>query len=258
MAWFPLDTTEDTPAEPERGLRLFLDSADPADWQRFLPLGLFHGVTTNPLLLERAGQICSLDNLETLTRQAADLGATEIHLQTWGRTREEMVHTGGRLALLTGLGIDVAVKVPATELGLQVAARLAESGCTITLTAVYNPAQILVAAGCAAAYAAPYLGRLNDAGRDGHAAILKMRDILRGTGSTTRLLVASLREADQVLDLAARGLDTFTFGAPVAADLIGEFLTDTAAEQFQKAAEAMAGPTAGPTAGPIPRTERQD
>ncbi len=227
--------------ENQSGLQLYLDSADPADWERFLPLGVFRGVTTNPILLERSGQTCTLENLEKLTRLAVAKGCREIHLQTWGRTATEMVNHGSHLALMAGLGITVLVKVPATEIGLKVAEKLAASGCRITLTGIFNPGQVLLAAGFDADFAAPYLGRLNDEGRDGMAAILKMQDILIGSGSSTRLLVASLRSADQVIELAAQGLDTFTIGAPVAADLITEQLTTDAAADFQRAAEAMSG-----------------
>lgn len=227
--------------EHEPGLQLFLDSADPRDWARFLPLGVFRGVTTNPVLLERAGQACTLDNLEKLTQLAVENGCGEIHLQTWGRTATEMINHGSQLALFAGLGIAVMVKVPATETGLKVAEKLAASGCRITLTGIFNPGQVLFAAGFDADYAAPYLGRLNDAGRDGMAAILTMHDILIGSGSSTRLLVASLRSADQVIELASSGLDTFTIGTPVAAALLAEKLTDDAAADFQRAAEAMGG-----------------
>ncbi len=172
----------------EAGLQLYLDSADPDDWKRFLPWGVFRGVTTNPVLLERAGQACTLGNLETLVRQAVECGCGEIHLQTWGSTPEEMVSNGSQLALLAGLGIAVLVKVPATESGLIVAEKLAASGCRITLTGIFNPGQVLLAAGFDADYAAPYLGRLDDAGRDGTAVVLKMQSILLGSGSSTRLL----------------------------------------------------------------------
>ncbi len=241
MDLFELADDDLTLPENEPGMQLYLDSADPADWERFLPLGVFRGVTTNPVLLERAGQPCTMENIEDLTRQAVEAGCGEIHLQTWGRTATEMINHGSQLALMAGLGIEVLVKVPATETGLRVAEKLAASGCRITLTGIFNPGQVLLAAGFDADFAAPYLGRLNDAGRHGMAAVLKMHDILISTGSTTRLLVASLRSADQVIELASQGLDTFTIGAPVAADLLTEKLTDDAAADFQRAAETMGG-----------------
>jgi transaldolase len=36
-------------------MKLFLDTADRNAWQEFLSLGLFYGVTTNPIILEKAG-----------------------------------------------------------------------------------------------------------------------------------------------------------------------------------------------------------
>jgi transaldolase len=220
-------------------LRLFLDSADPADWERWLPTGIFHGVTTNPLLLERAGQKCTVDNLALLAARAGNLGAREIHLQTWGPEPEAMFERGSMLAYLAKPHMAVAVKVPVTEGGLAVARRLAGHGAQVTLTAVYEPAQVVAAAAFGAAYAAPYLGRMSDAGRDGPAEVRAMHEILTFTGSTTRLLTASLRQADQVVDLARQGLDTFTFGPGVAKQLLKSDLTDAAAADFQRAAETM-------------------
>ena len=228
-----------TPGGTEPCLRLFLDSTDPAEWARFLPLGFFYGVTTNPLLLERSGQACTLDNLRELAVSAGDLGAREIQLQTWGESLEEMVDTGMKLAQLAGPALRAVIKIPATAEGFLAARILRDQGLAVTITAVYTPAQVLAAAGLGAAYAAPYLGRLDDAGRDGAAIVLTMHKILSGSGSNTRLLTASLRTAEQVVDLAAAGLDTFTFGAGVAAELLASDLTGAAAADFQRAAKAM-------------------
>lgn len=221
------------------GPRLFLDSADPADWKRLLGWGIFHGVTTNPLLLERAGQTCSVAHLKELARQIHDLGCHEIQVQTWGSSADQMVETGRRLAEITEPGFRAVIKIPATPEGFKAARTLTEDGHPTTLTAVYTPGQVLAAAGMGAHYAAPYLGRLDDAGHDGRNILLTMHRILAGTGSKTRLLAASLRTAAQIVDLAAAGLDTFTFGAPVADELLASDLTAAAAGDFQRAAEAM-------------------
>ncbi|MCP4572262.1 MAG: transaldolase [bacterium] len=224
------------------GPRLYLDSADPDAWAEYLPTGIYHGVTTNPLLLERSGQRCTVGNLADLAAQAAALGAMEIHLQTWGEDAVEMADRGARLAAIDA-GLAVAVKVPATGEGFLAAGELVASGATVTMTAVYAPAQVLAAAGLGAAYAAPYLGRLDDAGRDGRAILLEMQRLLRNTGSRLRLLAASLRSAAVVVDLAAAGLETLTFGPEVAADLLDEPLTLAAASDFERAALTMGDDT---------------
>ncbi|MBU2502713.1 transaldolase [bacterium] len=225
-----------TQAAAPTHLRLFLDSAEIDRWRRHLALGIFHGVTTNPLLLERAGVPCTVDSLRRLACEAAAQGAREIHLQTWGDTAEEMAARGRDLAACADQGLDVAVKVPATAAGLAAAAALRREGAAVTLTAVFNPGQVLAAASLGAAYAAPYLGRMDDAGRDGLAQILAMHRILTGTASPVRLLVASLRRPEQVLALAAEGLDTFTLTPELVEPLLQDELTEKAAAAFAEAA----------------------
>jgi len=224
---------------PSGGLRLYLDTADTAQWQRLLPLGLFHGITTNPLLLERAGQPCTLDNLRILAQTASDLQCREIHLQSWGENPDQLVACGSALAKLATPSMTVALKLSATRNGFLAARELADLGHRITITAVYSENQVLAAAGFGASFAAPYFGRLNDAGRDGRQIVLGMDQMVKKTGSSLRLLTASLRTAEQVVDLAREGLDTFTFGPAVADQLLTEDLTDIAAADFQRAAMAM-------------------
>ncbi|KAL9183331.1 hypothetical protein ACHAXT_005118 [Thalassiosira profunda] len=52
-----------------------------------------------------------------------------------------------------------------------------------------------------------------DSGKDGLRECIRMQQIVDGLGSDTRILVASLRDADTIADLAAEGLDTYTFFA---------------------------------------------
>jgi transaldolase len=222
-------------ASPETGLRFFLDTADAKAWAEWLPLGLFHGVTTNPILLQAAGVPCRLQALSGLVAEAFRLGASEVQVQTFGRTRALYVEHGRAIA---GFDPRVVVKIPTTVEGTAAAAVLAGEGIRITMTGVYNAAQSLVAEALGAAYAAPYLGRMNDAGRDGFGEIAAMGRSARAHGATTRILVASLRRAADVARLAAEGLDTFTFNPKVAADVFADDATAQAIEAFEAAAEA--------------------
>ena len=69
----------------------------------------------------------------------------------------------------------IVVKAPTTVEGTAAAAKLRDEGVRITMTAVYSAAQALVASALGADYAAPYLGRMNDAGRDGFGEIARWR-----------------------------------------------------------------------------------
>ena len=238
-------------------LRLLLDSADPAAWAEWLPSGLFHGVTTNPTLLRRAGQPCRLDHLAALTERALALGAREVHLQAWAgigvgpgpaaglasgdhardAQAERYLACGRALAALAPRR--VWVKLPITRAGALAARQLLEEAIPITFTACYEPAQVLLAAALGADYIAPYLGRIGDLGRDGHAELAAMQRCVAGIGSPLRLLVASLRQPQDLARLAAEGLDTFTISPAIAAGLFASTATIEAAEQFER--DALGG-----------------
>ena len=221
-------------ATPPMALRLLLDSADPTAWDAWLPSGLFSGVTTNPTLLRRAAQPCTLEHLALLTARAFDAGVQELHLQAWG---PDLLACGRALAELAPGRI--WVKLPITRAGAAAARSLIAEGCPVTFTACYEPAQVLLAAALGADYIAPYLGRITDLGRDGHAELTLMQRIVDGlarpapAGAALRLLVASLRSAEDLARLAAEGLDTFTISPAIAAELFAVQPTLVAADQFE-------------------------
>jgi transaldolase len=280
--------------------RFFLDTADVVEWQTLLPLGIFHGhaipllatpsraalnplpvppsgVTTNPVLLERAAVPCTVPACQRLADQAFALGAHELMLQAWGGGREALVSCG--LALSEPDRDRLVIKLPVTEEGTAAAAALAPLGVRVCLTACYAKHQAIVAVGVGAEYLAPYLGRIDDAGmvsgihdaqacyhltapstiphlfdhstapachpvpsclclshtpmpvspalktarpqspahpfarssppppcaQDGHAEIEAMQSIVQGLGGTTRVMAASIRDANSLARLAAAG-----------------------------------------------------
>ncbi|MBE9066916.1 transaldolase [Leptolyngbya cf. ectocarpi LEGE 11479] len=217
-------------------LRLYLDTADIAAWETWLPTEIFYGVTCNPLLLEQAQVPCTLGSLTQLATTAFELGAQEVQLQAWGETKQALIATGQALAKIDPR---VVVKVPITQLGTIAAAALIAADIRVTMTAVYEVPQILIAAALGADYAAPYLGRINDAGGNGRKALAQMQHVLNGVQSSTRILAASIRDVNDLAYLAAQGLDTFTFAPRIATALFASEQTAAATAAFEWAAEAM-------------------
>lgn len=222
------------------GLHLLLDSADPTAWPAWLESGLFRGVTTNPTLLRRAGQPCTIDNLAALSRRALALGAEEIHLQAWGADADALERCGLALAALAPG--QTLVKLPVTRSGAEAARRLIAGGVPVTFTACYAVHQVLVAAALGARFIAPYLGRISDLGRDGLAELIAMQAALNGIGSSTRLLVASVRRSEDLGQLAAAGLDCYTLSPAIAAALFACEETTAAARGFEDDAAAAGAP----------------
>jgi len=212
----------------------FLDTAETDQWDYWLSKGLFYGVTTNPTLLSRARIPCTLEQLKSLADRAFQLGAQEIHLQTWGTDTQSLVQRGEAIAAIDPR---VVVKVPITLMGTEAATQLLQQGIRVTLTGVYAVHQALIAAAIRAHFAAPYLGRITDLGQDGRQQIAVMQQGLQGVNSLTKLLVASIRSIDDITHLATYGLDTFTLSPTIAKQLFQVEATDKAALAFEKAAQ---------------------
>jgi transaldolase len=212
-------------------LRLLIDSADPQSWSELWPLGMFAGITTNPTLLQRAGLPCTLSLLEELSCAASALGCVELQLQAWGASPDDLLACAK--ALLALAPERIVVKLPLTQAGLLAAQPLVAAGERVTLTACFGIPQVLAAAALGCTYVAPYLGRISRNGRDGCAEVMAMQQCLSGVGSTTRLLVASLRSTQEISRLAAAGIDTFTLAPSLARELWIDADTEAAVAQFE-------------------------
>lgn len=230
----------------------FLDTAFVHDWERYLPLGIFYGITTNPVLLEKAHIPHDITVLSSLAKSAIDDFKVEVFmLQTWGEAKSLLIENGLRLQSISG---KVVVKVPLTREGIEAAAVLIEQGVRVCMTACYAPHQVFTSVGLGAEYVAPYLGRISDGGtvtvfnlmrrslnqsllgRNGMEEVVQMQRVVEGLKSDTRVFVASIRNVQQLAELAAAGLHTFTFSPRIAEGLVHEPLSIAAASDFEMAA----------------------
>ncbi|CAM6064204.1 unnamed protein product [Sphagnum tenellum] len=218
-------------------LRLFVDSANVNTWRQWLPSGTFYGVTTNPILLEKAKVACHVKSLAVLANRAFELGAKEVQLQTWGGSVKELVATGSELA---NIDSSIVVKIPVTKDGLEAASKLINQGAQVTMTGVYSVHQVLLAAGVGASYAAPYLGRMIALSKPGLQDILEMQKIIKGVNSEMRLLVASIRSVEQLTTLAAQGVNSFAVPETIVTQLFNDPDTEKAATEFAQASSRNA------------------
>ena len=214
-------------------MRLYLDTADRTAAESLLATGLFAGVTTNPTILQRAG--VGVADIPDIYRWAAAAGAREVFFQAWGEDTTTLVARGRELR---ALGDEVVVKLVASRAGTAACARLSGDGVPTLLTAVYDPGQAIVAAAAGATYIAPYLRRLTAAGRDGSGDVLAMHELLTTTGSTTKVLLASIPDVPSMVALARHGVDCFTMAPAVAEDFFADELTAEADRTFEKAVAA--------------------
>jgi transaldolase len=206
---------------------LYLDSADLDELGRCLPHPLLHGVTTNPTLLRRAGVARS--GITALLARCLALGARQVQAQVSSPDAAGMLRDAEALLAPFDAG-QLVVKIPATREGFAAGAELAARGVPVTYTAVYALEQAQFAAMLGAAYAAPYLGRLEDAGLDGLALIGQMQAVVARSGAGLRLLPASVRSREAYLALMQLGVGALT----IPPRLFGELTTHEATHQAER------------------------
>ena len=220
------------------GVRLYIDSALTSDWETWAKRGMLYGATTNPLIFQKQDVDLSRKTINRLVDKAKDLNLQSLQLQVHGLDQpKEAAKTFTRFFDRWSDG--VVAKVPLTPEGLAVLPHLGKD-VPITLTAAYSQRQAVLAAalkgGEGARYIAPYYGRLLEAGEDADGIVDAM---LRVCGGKTRVLVASLRSAEQVAALAARGHDTFTLSPAVFDEMLNVPQSLDATQAFETAAATL-------------------
>lgn len=208
--------------------RLYIDSATPQEWQSACHAALVRRATCNPLLMQAAGWPVNLDTAATLVREAEALGLEELHLQAWPETPGDWLAVGVRLAALSPR---VVVKLPAVPDALRAAETLKRRGTRVLITAISNPLHGLWAAEVGADFVAPYVGRLNEAGRDAHALIDTLVALQNRRGPV--VLAASIRDLQTLGRLVTQGVGAVTLRKSLLDEALADPATLGAVAQFE-------------------------
>ncbi|HEX6481168.1 MAG TPA: transaldolase family protein [Ktedonobacteraceae bacterium] len=95
-------------------------------------------------------------------------------------------------------------------------------------------AQAYSAALVPADFVIPYYGRMQRSGIDANERISEMADVLHNAGFPTRILVASIKSAEDVSSALLAGADDLTIAPQVLLDMISDPLTEEAIERFSQ------------------------
>ncbi|MBL1264715.1 transaldolase family protein [Methylomicrobium sp. RS1] len=212
---------------------LYLDTADFGQIARFGASLPVHGITTNPSIL--AGSDIGL--AELLPKVAEILGdKAVIHVQVVGENADSMV----REALhLQELPYRIVVKVPATEVGLIAIKRMKTHNIPVLATAIYSVQQGFLAALCGADYLAPYVNRIDALGANGTGVVADLQSLLDRHRLGSKLLPASFKNTQQVLEVLKAGVGAITLPPAIAAELFAHPAVQPAVNRFTQDWQAV-------------------
>ncbi|MGC6485471.1 MAG: fructose-6-phosphate aldolase [Candidatus Puniceispirillales bacterium] len=205
-------------------MKLFLDTADIDEIAALAGTGLIDGVTTNPSLIAKSGR----DMVETIA-EISGLVDGPVSAEVTATDADTMLAEGRKLA---GIAENIAVKVPLTPAGLATCKALSDDGIMVNVTLCFSAGQALLAAKAGATFISPFVGRLDDLGRDGMGLIEDIVSIYANFDYPTEVLVASVRGVQHVVDAALIGADVATVPASVIHAMFKHPLTDKGLDAF--------------------------
>jgi transaldolase len=206
-------------------MQLFLDTASIDDIRAAARFGVISGVTTNPSLLAKEGGVSYKQRI----LEIAEVVDGPISAECVTRTADELVVEARELA---SWHPNVVVKIPIDAEGLEAIHRCSREGIRINVTLVFSPNQALLAALAGAAYVSPFVGRLDDVSSDGMELVRQCVAIMETHDFGTKVLAASLRHPQHVVEAALAGTHVATIPPSLLPQMLKHPLTDAGIERF--------------------------
>jgi transaldolase len=207
-------------------MKLFLDSAIIKDIDERLSTGIISGVTTNPTLIKKSGK----EPDDVYADLIKDLGVPDVSIEVNGKDADTLILNGIKYGKLWVH--EATIKLPCTVEGIKACKTLSYMGLRVNMTLVFSVSQAILCSLAGAAYVSPFVGRLDDNGHDGIELIKNIATVFCHNRSDTKILAASIRDANTVGRAFAAGAHICTIPPKVFDDMFKHVLTDAGLRQF--------------------------
>ena len=217
-------------------MELYIDDANIEAIERLIDLYPIDGVTTNPSILAKAKK----DPKEILNEIRKIIGEDRIlFVQALPLTAEGMIEDAR--TIVKKFGNNTIVKIPSIPEGFKAIRELKKEGIRTCGTVVYTPLQAYLAAKAGASYVAPYVNRIDNMGYDGVSVVKKIQNILENNAFDCKILAASFKNSNQVLELCEYGIGAATCAPDVIENFVKNAAIDKAVDDFVKDFEGLTG-----------------
>ena len=207
-------------------MKLFIDTANTEEIRKANDLGVICGVTTNPSLIAKEGLV-----FEDVIKEITSIVDGPISAEVISLEADKMVEEAIELVKIHP---NIVIKLPMTIDGLKATKILSGKGIKTNVTLIFSAGQALLAARAGATYVSPFIGRLDDIGRDGMELVADIAEIFDMHGIATEIIAASVRSPLHVIDAAKVGAHIATVPYNVILQMTKHPLTDNGIERFLK------------------------
>lgn len=206
------------------------------DW--LMALGIFTGITTNPLIVAKeAGQSEPLAYYRELAKKYPKL---PISIQLLDEPEDKLFEQAKEFSKI---GENIVIKIPMFEDGraLKLLPQLIHKGIKTNVTGLMTAEQVLMvlqAGGNAGpTYASLFFNRIIDGGGDPTLEINRARTLIDKFNSQTKIITGSIRKPQDVFDAVLAGSDIVTITPPIVESMIRHPETIKFIQQSQTAWE---------------------
>ncbi len=186
------------------------------------------GVTTNPTIISKE----KVDFFDHMKKIRAIIGDDKmLHVQIVQKKAEDIVKEARAIQAI--IGGNIFIKLPICEESLKATKLLTKEGFKVTMTAIFTPAQALVAAMAGATFVAPYANRLDNILGDGCNVVAEICELFKAYNLDCKVLAASFKNCEQVHRCEMVGCHSVTVSAYILESLIKHPMTDDAVQGFE-------------------------
>jgi transaldolase len=209
-------------------MKFFIDTANLDQIKEANDLGILDGVTTNPSLMAKEGikgAEAVMKHYETICEMVdGDTSAEVLSTDLKG-----IISEGEKLAAIHP---HIVVKVPMIKDGIKAIKWFTENGIKTNCTLVFSAGQAILAAKAGATYLSPFIGRIDDTGWEGVELIRQIANIYTIQGFKTKILAASIRNTNHIIQCAEAGANVITSPLEPLLGLLKHPLTDIGLAKF--------------------------
>lgn len=209
-------------------MELILDTGNVKEIEDLYTHLSIDGVTTNPSIVSKEGK-----DFVSLIKEIDEIVGAEIpiHAQVLSTNFEDMMEEA---LYISKIRKNMYVKIPVTKDGLRAIKELKKQEVKITATAIFTAHQGFLAAKAGADYVAPYVNRIDSISGDGVSVVSDLVNILNTYNLNSKVVAASFKNAQQVLDLMKIGVHSVTVPTDICKSMMAHPLTDWSVEKFRE------------------------
>lgn len=198
--------------------QFFADTSSITEINSLMKLGIFSGITTNPLIVAKeAGRINPMEYYQQLAKTYPDV---PISIQLLDGREENLLEEAHKFAAIAS---NIVVKVPmfGDGRGVSVAAKLSKEGIRTNVTALMDADQLTAVILTNPTYLSLFFNRIKDGQGDPIKEIENSRKLIDAIGSSSKIITGSIRMPSDIREALVAGSHIVTIPPARIKEMIG-------------------------------------